>query len=91
MQYSEPIEAKTKEKPSVPRQLTARELLEASYAEIRRAKREEHMQKINGFKSKMFYGKNNLKQYLTRCIDNRKTFQKLKYIVLEILFMMIFI
>ena len=36
-----------------PRQLTARELLEASYAEIRKAKREEHMQK-NSFKSKMF-------------------------------------
>ena len=33
---------------------TARELLEASYAEIRRAKREEQMQKINSFKSKMF-------------------------------------
>ena len=56
-QYSEPIEVKTKAKPSVPsvrsvpRQLTARELLEASYNEIRRAKREEH--KINSFKSKM--------------------------------------
>ena len=58
--YSEPIEVKTKAKPvrmeetphkvsrhisEPPRQLTARELLEASYAEIRRAKREEHMQK----------------------------------------------
>ena len=52
--YSEPIEVKTKAKPSVPRQLTARELLEASYNEIRRAKREEHIQKINSFKSKMF-------------------------------------
>ena len=66
--YSEPIEVKTKAKPvrmereasrcireeTPPRQLTARELLEASYAEIRRAKREEHMQKINSFKSKMF-------------------------------------
>ena len=37
-----------------PRQLTARELLEASYAEIRRAKREAHIEKINSFKSKMF-------------------------------------
>ena len=37
-----------------PRQLTARELLEASYVEIRKAKREEHIQKINSFKSKMF-------------------------------------
>ena len=65
--YSEPIEVKTKAKPvrmeehevscsirEQPRQLTARELLEASYAEIRKAKREEHIQKINSFKSKMF-------------------------------------
>ena len=52
IQYSEPIEVKTRQ--SVPKQPTARELLEASYAEIRRAKREEHIQKINGFKSKMF-------------------------------------
>ena len=58
--YSDPIEVKTKAKPSVPivpsvpKQLTARELLEASYNEIRRAKREEHIQQINGFKSKMF-------------------------------------
>ena len=36
------------------RQLTARELLEASYAEVRRAKREAHIEKIKGFKSKMF-------------------------------------
>ena len=57
-QYSEPIEVKTKAKPvrmeEQPRQLTARELLEASYAEIRRAKREAQIEKINGFKSKMF-------------------------------------
>ena len=55
--YSEPIEVKTKAKPSVPivpKQLAARELLEASYNEIRRAKREEHIQKINGFKLNMF-------------------------------------
>ena len=62
VQYSEPIEVKTKEKPvrmeeappPPPRQLTARELLEASYNEITGAKREEHIQKINSFKSKMF-------------------------------------
>ena len=57
IQYSEPIEVKTKAKPSVPsvpRQLTARELLEASYNEIRKAKREAHIEKINSFKSKMF-------------------------------------
>ena len=61
VQYSEPIEVKTKAKPvkmveapPPPRQLTARELLEASYNEIRRAKREAHIEKINSFKSKMF-------------------------------------
>ena len=59
--YSEPIEVKTKSKPVVmkepeppPRQLTARELLEASYNETRRAKRETHIEKIHSFKSKMF-------------------------------------
>ena len=55
---SEPIEVRTKAKPvrmeEQPRQLTARELLEASYNEIRRAKREAHIEKINSFKSKMF-------------------------------------
>ena len=61
VQYSEPIEVKTKAKPSVPSvpsvprpRLTARELLEASYNEIRKAKREAHIEKINSFKSKMF-------------------------------------
>ena len=69
IQYSEPIEVKTKAKPmrmeeaphkvsrnisEPPRQLTARELLEASYNEIRKAKREAHIEKINSFKSKMF-------------------------------------
>ena len=75
VQYSEPIEVKTKAKPvddvltsssagnvrasppsvpSVPKQLTARELLEASYNEIRKARREAHIEKINSFKSKMF-------------------------------------
>ena len=58
--YSEPIEVKTKakpvkmEEPQPSRQLTARELLEASYNEIRKAKREAHIEKINSFKSKMF-------------------------------------
>ena len=58
--YSEPIEVKTKAKPSVPsvpsvpKQLTARELLEASYNEIRKAKREAHIEKMNSFKTKMF-------------------------------------
>ena len=58
IQYSEPIEIKTKAKPirmeEPPQQLTARELLEASYNEIRKAKREAHIEKINSFESKMF-------------------------------------
>ena len=58
VQYSEPIEVKTKAKPvrmeEQPRQLTARDLLEASYNEIRKAKGEAHIEKINSFKSKMF-------------------------------------
>ena len=40
--------------PEVIKQPTARALLEASYAEIRRAKREALIEKINGFKSKTF-------------------------------------
>ena len=68
--YSEPIEVanareampsvKTKQKPVIteekppPRQLSATELLQQHYQELRRVKREEQMQKINGFKSKMF-------------------------------------
>ena len=56
--YSESIEVKTKAKPvrmeEQPKQLSARELLEASYNEIRKAKREAHIEKINSFKSKMF-------------------------------------
>ena len=63
--YSEPIEVKTKAKPvrmeEQPRQPTARELLEASYNEIRRAKREAHIEKINSYKSKMFL---NLKYFI---------------------------
>ena len=59
----EPIETKTKAKPSVPsvpvvpsvpKQLTARELLEASYNEIRKAKREEHIQKKTALNQKCF-------------------------------------
>ena len=53
-QIQEPKEAVVMKEPETKRVPTARELLEASYAEIRRAKREEHMQKINSFKSKMF-------------------------------------
>ena len=60
IQYSEPVEVKTKPKPvkieeaPPPRQLTARELLEASYNEIRKAKQQEKQEKINRFKLSMF-------------------------------------
>ena len=58
----EPIEVKTKEKPvrmeepeqPPSRTLTARELLEASYMEIRRAKQQEQTEKIARFKTSMF-------------------------------------
>ena len=33
----------------------------------------------------------NILQYITRCQDNRKIFQKVQYIVLEIILMMRFI
>ena len=58
--HSEPIEVKTKAKPvrmkepEPPRQPTARELLEASYAEIRKEKQKEKMEKIARFKTSMF-------------------------------------
>ena len=61
IKYEKQTEAKEQPKervimkePETRRTPTARELLEASYAEIRRAKREAHIEKINGFKSKMF-------------------------------------
>ena len=62
MQYSQPIEAKTKAKPvrmereetSPPRQLSATELLQQHYNEIRKAKQQEKIEKINRFKSSMF-------------------------------------
>ena len=50
----QPKERVIMKEPETRRTPTARELLEASYAEIRRAKREAHIEKINGFKSKMF-------------------------------------
>ena len=60
IQYSEPVEVKTK--PSVPvrmereppKQLTATELLQQHYSEIRKAKQQENIEKINRFKSSMF-------------------------------------
>ena len=56
----EPIEVKTKAKPVVmqppqpPRQLTATELLQQSYNEMKRLKQQEKQEKINSFRSKMF-------------------------------------
>ena len=50
----QPKERVIMKEPETRRTPTARELLEASYAEIRRAKREAHIEKINGFKSNMF-------------------------------------
>ena len=62
--YSEPIEVKTKASvPSVPvrmqdtpppRQLSATELLQQHYNEIKKAKQQERIEKINRFKSSMF-------------------------------------
>ena len=62
--YSEPIEVKTKAGvPSVPvrmehtpppKQLSATELLQQHYNEIRKAKQQEKIEKINRFKSSMF-------------------------------------
>ena len=58
--YSEPVEVKTKPKPSVPimpsvpKQLTATELLQQSYNEMKRLRQQEKQEKINAFKVKMF-------------------------------------
>ena len=58
--YSEPIEAKTKPKPSVPivpsvpKQLTATELLQQSYNEMKRLRQQEKQEKINKFRASMF-------------------------------------
>ena len=60
VQYSQPIEVKTKAKPSVPsvpsvqRQLTATELLQQSYNEMKKLRQQERAEKIASFKSKMF-------------------------------------
>ena len=56
----EPIAMKTKQKPVIieekppPRQLSATELLQQHYSEIRKAKQQEKIEKINRFKSSMF-------------------------------------
>ena len=55
--YSEPVEAKTKPKPSVPsvpKQLTATELLQQSYNEMKRLRQQEKQEKINKFRATMF-------------------------------------
>ena len=69
-QYSEPIEVRTRakpsvssgrearealtERPSVPKQLTATELLQQSYNEMKKLRQQEKAEKIARFKSKMF-------------------------------------
>ena len=57
--YSEPIEAKTKQRPvrmeqPPPRQPTATELLQQSYNEMKRLRQQEKQEKINKFKASMF-------------------------------------
>ena len=58
--YSEPVEAKTIPKPSapivpsVPKQLTATELLHQSYNEMKRLRQQEKQEKINKFRASMF-------------------------------------
>ena len=55
--YSEPVEVKTKPKPSVPsvpKQLTATELLQQSYNEMKRLRQQEKQEKINKFRASMF-------------------------------------
>ena len=55
--HSEPVEVKTKPKPSVPivpKQLTATELLQQSYNEMKRLRQQEKQEKINKFRASMF-------------------------------------
>ena len=58
--YSEPVEVKTKPKPSVPivpsvpKQLTATELIQQSYNEMKRLRQQEKQEKINKFRASMF-------------------------------------
>ena len=58
--HSETVEAKTKPKPSVPivpsvpKQLTATELLQQSYNEMKRLRQQEKQEKINKFRASMF-------------------------------------
>ena len=60
IQYSEPIEVKTKQRPTrmeeapTVKQPTASELLQQSYNEMRRLKQQEKQETINRFKSSMF-------------------------------------
>ena len=57
--HTEPIETRTIPKPSVPivpsvpKQLTATELLQQSYNEMKRLRQQEKQEKINAFKVKM--------------------------------------
>ena len=59
-QYSEPIDVKTKQRPvrmeeePPPKQLTATELLQQSYNEMKRLRQQEKQEKINKFRASMF-------------------------------------
>ena len=58
VQYSDPIEVRTKSKPvrmeEQPRQLTATELLQQSYNEMKKLRQQEKTEKIARFKLRMF-------------------------------------
>ena len=57
IQYSEPIEMKTKQRPvrmEEPRQPTATELLQQSYNEMKRLRQQEKQEKFNKFRVTMF-------------------------------------
>ena len=59
IQYSEPIEVKTKQQPIIvkpppPRQPTATELIQQSYNEMKRFRQQEKQEKINRFRASMF-------------------------------------
>ena len=60
IQHSEPIETKARPKPSVSsvpsvsKQLTATELIQQSYNEMKRLRQQEKQEKINRFRASMF-------------------------------------
>ena len=68
--FSDPIETKTKQKPSVPivpsvpKQLTATELLQQSYNEMKRLRQQEKQEKFNKFRASMVLIIVNINYYL---------------------------